>query len=146
MALLASPLAVALPATADDQPCTIDIFHECETDPDAVTIGLMTRDEVLALEQFPGDNGGPIVDRPKNAPVYEYVSLNDCPQAKPDSMTEQVSCAHALRDCPEGEARPPSSYLATHHDGRRGDRALAHTRPHLRVRRRTGRPADVDDG
>ncbi|CAN7427933.1 hypothetical protein LJR027_002614 [Terrabacter sp. LjRoot27] len=66
----------------------------------------MTRDEVLALEQFPGDNGGPIVDRPKNAPVYEYVSLNDCPQAKPDSMTEQVSCAHALRDCPEGELGP----------------------------------------
>lgn len=69
-------------------------------------MNLMPREEVLALAKFPGDKGGPIVDRPKNAPVYEYVSLNDCPQAKPDSMTEQVSCAHALRDCPEGELGP----------------------------------------
>ncbi len=40
---------------------------------------------------------------PADAPRYEYMSLNDCPQAKPDALTAEVSCAHALRDCPEGE-------------------------------------------
>jgi hypothetical protein len=94
------------PAVADGRHCTIDIFSQCQTDPGAVTVGLMTRDQVLALEKFPGDSGGVVVDRPKDAPRYEYISLNDCPQARPDSTTEQVSCTHALRDCPEGELGP----------------------------------------
>jgi hypothetical protein len=47
-----------------------------------------------------------VVDRAADAPVYEYLSLNDCPEARPDTVTEQVSCAHALRDCPPGEAGP----------------------------------------
>ncbi|MGW5240001.1 hypothetical protein ACWEOW_13795 [Monashia sp. NPDC004114] len=66
----------------------------------------MSGDEVLALEKFPGDKGAAVMDRAGNAPVYEYLSLNDCPEARPDTVTEQVSCAHALRDCPAGEAGP----------------------------------------
>jgi hypothetical protein len=55
---------------------------------------------------FPGDSGGTVVDHDKRAPVYEYLSLNDCPEARPGTVTEQVSCAHALRDCPAGETGP----------------------------------------
>lgn len=104
-------LAVALtaipdPAAANEQPCTIDIFNQCETDPGAITVGLMTRDEVLRLEKFPEDKGEALVDRPADAPRYEYVSLNDCPQSRPESVTEQVSCAHALRDCPQDQLGP----------------------------------------
>lgn len=66
----------------------------------------MTRDEVLRLKKFPDDQGGVVVDRPKDAPFYEYVSLNDCPQAKPGTVSDQVSCAHALKDCPEGTLGP----------------------------------------
>jgi hypothetical protein len=94
----------SLSASAADGSC--DQLDVCEVDDTAVVAGLLSREQVLALEKFPGDKGGSIVDRPNNAPIYEYVSLNDCPQAKPDSLTEQVSCAHALRDCPEGELGP----------------------------------------
>lgn len=78
----------------------------CGTTQDAAYVNVMSGDEVLALEKFPGDKGAAVMDRAGNAPVYEYLSLNDCPEARPDTVTEQVSCAHALRDCPAGEAGP----------------------------------------
>lgn len=107
LALTLLGLVIAVPAAraGEDPPCS-KTWVGCGTTKDEAYVNLMPRDEVLALEKFPGDKGGPIVDRPKKAPVYEYLSLNDCPQAKPDSITEQVSCAHALRDCPEGELGP----------------------------------------
>ena len=39
-------------------------------------------------------------NRPPDAPTYQYASLNDCAQAVPGTPTENVSCPHALRDCP----------------------------------------------
>src|SRR3954452_7849174 len=98
-------MAVPAASASDDPPCS-STWVGCGTTRDVAYVKLMPREEVLALEKFPGDDGKPIIDRPKEAPRYEYLSLNDCPQAKPDSITEQVSCAHALRDCPEGELGP----------------------------------------
>ena len=85
--------------------CPSSVFSDCETDETAAI--LMTRDEVLKLQKYPDDTGSPLLEpRDPNAPRYDYLSLNDCAQARPGTPTEQVSCAHALRDCPVGEAGP----------------------------------------
>lgn len=67
----------------------------------------MSRDQVLALPKYPGDAGATLVAaRPPDAPVYKYMSLNDCAQALPETITQDVSCTHALRDCPPNELGP----------------------------------------
>lgn len=105
LSLLWSVTPVKTAHAVENPPCS-KTWVGCGTTEDVAYVNLMPRQEVLALEKFPGDNGGPIIDRPQNAPIYEYVSLNDCPQARPGTITEQISCAHALRDCPEGELGP----------------------------------------
>ena len=61
---------------------------------------------MLGLPKFPGDEGAVVVDRAAKAPVYEYMSLNDCAQAQPGTASEAASCPHALRDCPPGTLGP----------------------------------------
>ncbi|RKT77143.1 hypothetical protein DFJ68_0559 [Terracoccus luteus] len=62
---------------------------------------------MLALPKFPGDDGGALLpDRPENAPVYQYLSLYDCPQSLPGTISEDASCAHALKDCPPDMVGP----------------------------------------
>ena len=100
-AMLTTPLT---PARAADSSCSqLDV---CDVDDTAVVTGLLSRREVLALPKHPEDAGGAVDEIPATAPRYEYISLNDCPPAKPGTITEQVSCAHALRDCPKGELGP----------------------------------------
>ena len=97
-------LGTSGPAFAD---CGTSIFDACDTNEQAASVKLLSRDEVRALPKFPNDNGETVVDeRPEDAPRYEYLSLNDCAEAKPGTITEQVSCTHALRDCPQGEVGP----------------------------------------
>src|SRR3954453_19555146 len=98
LAVIGLLLAGSLPASAADGNC--DQLDVCDIDDAAVVTGLLSRQQVLALPKHPKDKGGPVDTISESAPRYEYVSLNDCPQAKPESFTEQVSCAHALRDCP----------------------------------------------
>ena len=86
--------------------CGDSIFDECDTDETAAHLGLLSRSEVLALPKFPGDNGGVMDALPEDAPRYEYRSLSDCPQVRPDSPSQDASCAHALRDCPPDELGP----------------------------------------
>lgn len=85
--------------------CDKSVLQTCGTNEQAAT--LLTRGQVLALEKFPGDAGGQMIEeRPVNAPVYDYMSLNDCLPARPGTASEQVTCTHALRDCPPDEAGP----------------------------------------
>lgn len=99
-------LGMANAATALAE-CSDEVFADCFTDVQGATLKLLTRNEVLALEKFPDDNGSPLLQpRPSDAPRYDYLSLNDCAQARPETPTEQVSCARALRDCPKGEVGP----------------------------------------
>ena len=86
--------------------CTDQVFADCFTNVEGATLKTLSRAEVLALPKFPGDKGGVIVDFPKDAPTYEYHSLSDCAQVRPDTPTEQASCAHALRACPPDEIGP----------------------------------------
>ena len=107
--LLAFGQAPCASATGDSappsSPCS-RTWIDCGTTQDHAYVNLISRDEVQSLGRFPGDTGGTVVDRAADAPLYEYLSLNDCPEARPDSVTEQVSCAHALRDCPPGQDGP----------------------------------------
>lgn len=104
VAIAALTSTPSLSASAADDSC--DQLDVCEVDDTAVVTGLMSREQVLALEKFPDDDGGVVVDRPADAPVYDYMSLNDCVPARPGTPTEQVTCTHALRDCPPGEIGP----------------------------------------
>src|SRR5690349_6568542 len=97
-------ISSASPASAEDD-CS-KTWVGCGTTQDHAYVDLMPRAEVLALEKFPGDQGGTIIDRPDNAPRYEYMSLNDCAPARPGTVTEQVTCTHALRDCPADQIGP----------------------------------------
>jgi hypothetical protein len=82
-------------------------WSTCETNEKEVVIGSLSREEVLALPKFPGDGGSAVVPvRAADAPYYEYRSLNDCAQAKPDTYTQDVSCPHALKSCPPEEIGP----------------------------------------
>ncbi len=77
------------------------------TSVEAVTVALLSRNQVLKLGKYPGDDGGSVVAvRAQDAPVYQYLSLNDCGQARPESPTQDVSCIHALRDCPPDQLGP----------------------------------------
>lgn len=101
---LSCVLVTQNPAWAEDD-CS-KTWVGCGTTQDHAYVELMPRAEVLALEKFPGDSGSVVVDRPATAPRYEYVSLNDCAAARPETVTEQVTCSHALRDCPPTELGP----------------------------------------
>src|SRR4051812_42423491 len=105
-AMVGGAMAIALVCVLTPQSaqagCDTAVLRTCGTDEHAAT--LLTRGQVLALEKYPGDNGGQIVEaRPLDAPIYDYVSLNDCVPARPETPTEQVTCSHALRDCPPDE-------------------------------------------
>lgn len=87
--------------------CGKSIFEECDTNEHGASLVLLSRGQVIALPKYPGDEGGALVAaRPPDAPVYKYVSLNDCAQAVPETITQDVSCTHALRDCPPNELGP----------------------------------------
>ena len=100
----ATAMSLATPLAANAS-CPSGIFKQCENGETGAL--LLTGAQVLALEKYPEDAGGALVhERPPDAPRYDYMSLNDCGPARPETPTEQVSCAHALRDCPEGEVGP----------------------------------------
>ena len=103
--LLAVALAAGTPQIAHAD-CGTSIFESCGIDEQAATLEMLTRGEVSGLPKFPGDTGATVIDHPHDAPVYEYLSLNDCPEARPGTITEQVSCTHALRDCPPDQTGP----------------------------------------
>src|SRR4051794_3269717 len=104
--VMAMVLVTPIVAVNNAWACGDALFDDCFNDVTGANLKLLSRADVLALPKGPKDLGGTIVDLPNDAPRYEYVSLNDCPQAKPESFTEQVSCAHALRDCPKDEIGP----------------------------------------
>src|SRR4051794_12543279 len=84
-ALIGAIVPVAASAAGGPPKTSCGLVVQCEVDETAANVELLPREAVVALEKFPGDDGKPIVDRANEAPRYEYLSLNDCPQAKPDS-------------------------------------------------------------
>ena len=73
-------------------------------DEDGAYVGLLSREEVLALPAYPGDKGAPL---PEGSPYYEYVSLPDCPVNHPE-RDQEIMCGQALKQCPpelEGNTR-----------------------------------------
>lgn len=71
------------------------------------TNAYLSASQVKSLGKFPGDDGKVLViERPEDAPYYEYQSLSDCAQAQPGTISQDVSCAHALKDCPPTEKGP----------------------------------------
>ncbi|HKX67636.1 MAG TPA: hypothetical protein VJN29_10460 [Intrasporangium sp.] len=104
VALMGAALLLALPAPmalADGPPCGI---VNCGTNNDNAYVELLSREEVLALPAYPGDNGAP---RPEGSPYFEYVSLPDCPANHPQ-WDQEIMCGRALRQCPpelEGNTR-----------------------------------------
>jgi hypothetical protein len=107
LAALALINTASVSSASGETSCETQAFS-CSVEEDATYVQGMSREALLALEEYPDGKGGSSKADP-NRPVYEYATIADCPDALPGTETEDILCTRALRSCPPETVGPLSA-------------------------------------